>query len=87
MPQKTFYYTNEDITVKWEPEICKHSAICFKGLGEVFNPNRKPWIDMSKTDTEKIMHQIKQCPSRALSYTVNKKEMIRRPLPEVKKHV
>lgn len=86
MPQKTFYYTNGDITVKWEPEICKHSTICFKGLGEVFNPNRKPWIDMSKADTEKIMHQIQQCPSGALSYTINKKEMITRPLPEVKEH-
>lgn len=87
MSQKDFYYTNGDITIRWQPEICKHSTICFKGLGEVFNPKRRPWIDMSKADTEKIMNQIKQCPSGALSFTLNKKSQANLPLPEIKENV
>lgn len=87
MPQKTFHYTNGEITIEWKPEVCIHSTICFKGLGEVFDPRRRPWIDMSKAETEKIMAQVKQCPSGALSYTINEKPPVSGPLPEVKDHV
>lgn len=71
MPIKTHRYTNGEITVLWQPDICIHSAICFKGLAEVFDPRRKPWIDMSKADTERIIAQVKNCPSGAISI-VNK---------------
>ncbi len=54
---------------------------CFKGLGEVFNPQRRPWIDMTHADTEKIKQQIKQCPSGALSYIVNEKQIVATPQP------
>ncbi len=67
MPIKTHRYTNGEITVVWQPEICTHSAICFKGLAEVFDPRRKPWIDMSQADTERIIAQVKKCPSGAIS--------------------
>ena len=53
--------------VVWKPDICIHSAICFKGLAGVFDPRRKPWIDMSKADTNQIIEQVKKCPGGALS--------------------
>lgn len=71
MPQRTFHYKKEDITITWRPDVCIHSTICFKGLGEVFDPRRRPWIDLSKADTERIIDQVKQCPSGALSYTID----------------
>jgi len=83
MPQKTFHYTNGDITIEWKPEICIHSTICFKGLGEVFDPRRRPWIEMGKMDSERIMDQVSQCPSGALSYTVNQKPPVTGALPQV----
>ena len=67
MSIKTHRYTNGEITVLWQPDICIHSAICFKGLAEVFDPRRKPWIDMSQADTERIIAQVKNCPSGAIS--------------------
>jgi uncharacterized Fe-S cluster protein YjdI len=67
MPQKTHHYSNGEITVVWKPGICIHSAICFKGLAGVFDPRRKPWIDMSKAETAQIIEQVKKCPSGALS--------------------
>jgi len=67
MPIKTHKYTNGEITILWQPELCKHSGICFRGLAEVFDPRRKPWIDMSRAETDRIIDQVKKCPSGALS--------------------
>ena len=67
-------YSNKDITVVWKPELCIHSGICARGLGKVFDPKRKPWIDMSQAETQQIMGQVKKCPSGALSYFVNNKD-------------
>jgi uncharacterized Fe-S cluster protein YjdI len=71
MPLKTLHYKNEDITIVWKPETCIHATLCWKGLQEVFDPKRRPWIDANAADTEKIMAQIKKCPSGALSFEVN----------------
>jgi uncharacterized Fe-S cluster protein YjdI len=68
MPQKTFHYSNGEITVVWKPEICIHSAICFHGLPSVFDPRRRPWVEISGSDSAHIVEQIKKCPSGALSY-------------------
>jgi len=70
--QKTFKYTNRDITVIWKPDLCKHSGICAKGLPGVFKPRAKPWIDMSGAETNPIIEQVKKCPSGALSFVINK---------------
>lgn len=67
MSRQTHYYTNGEITVAWKPGLCIHSGICFKGLAEVFDPRRRPWIIMSHAETERIIAQVKQCPSAALT--------------------
>lgn len=71
MPQTTHKYSNGKITVVWKPNVCIHSAICFNGLTAVFDPRRRPWIDMSQADTERIIEQVKKCPSGALNYLIN----------------
>jgi uncharacterized Fe-S cluster protein YjdI len=64
-------YSNNDITVVWKPGICIHSCSCWKGLPEVFQPQNRPWIEMENSSTEKIIEQVRQCPSGALSYFMN----------------
>jgi uncharacterized Fe-S cluster protein YjdI len=67
-------YTNGVITIVWKPSICIHSTICWKeatGLPKVFNPKVKPWINMEGTETEKMVEQVKKCPSGALSFYYN----------------
>ncbi len=67
MPITTHTYGNEEITVLWEPAKCIHSAICFKGLPQVFDPRRRPWIEIENATAEMIKNQVAQCPSGAIS--------------------
>ena len=71
MPVKTLHYTNGTLTIVWKPDICVHSTLCWKGLREVFNPNRKPWILAKAAPSDAIINQIRKCPSGALSYYLN----------------
>lgn len=64
-------YTNGEVTVNWEPDKCIHSTLCWKGLIEVFNPKKRPWVNMDGASTEEIINQVKQCPSGALSFDMN----------------
>ena len=60
-------YSNGDITVVWKPEICVHSGICARGLRAVFDPKRKPWIELQHADSATIAEQVAKCPSGAIS--------------------
>lgn len=64
-------YTNNEVTVVWKPKMCIHSTLCWKGLIEVFNPKERPWIKIDGAATEKIIEQVRKCPSGALSYYLN----------------
>jgi uncharacterized Fe-S cluster protein YjdI len=61
-------YSKDDITVVWKPEICIHAGECVKRLPEVYRPDEKPWIDVSKAEKAELIEQIKACPSGALSF-------------------
>ncbi len=67
-------YSNGEITIVWKPGTCIHSTICWKGvtgLSAVFNPAEKPWIKPEGASSEKIIEQVKKCPSGALSFYNN----------------
>ncbi|MEZ4804316.1 MAG: (4Fe-4S)-binding protein [Bacteroidia bacterium] len=77
MKDITKKYSNGEITIVWKPTLCIHSKNCWQGsngLIEVFNPSEKPWIKPEGASTERIMSQIKKCPSGALSYYMNESE-------------
>lgn len=74
--QKTFKYSNGEVTIEWKPDLCIHSGNCFRGLPEVFKPREKPWITPEGSVTEKIIEQVKKCPSGALSFFMNEEEKI-----------
>lgn len=71
MPKETLKYTNGEVTVVWKPNVCQHSTLCWKGLIEVFDPRQRPWIKMDGATTERIIEQVKKCPSGALGYFMN----------------
>ena len=74
MGKETLKYTNNEVTVVWKPKTCIHSTLCWKGLIEVFNPKLRPWIKMDGATTEKIIEQVRKCPSGVLSYYLNAEE-------------
>lgn len=67
-------YSNNDITVTWKPDMCEHSTKCWKGLLPVFDPRKKPWVNMQGASTDDIIKQVSQCPSGALSFVHNSGE-------------
>lgn len=69
--EKKIKYPNDEITVVWKPEFCQHSARCWSQLPEVFDYNKKNWINPNGATSEKINEQVKKCPSGALSFYYN----------------
>lgn len=64
-------YTNGEVTIVWQPRLCKHTGICARGLPAVFQPKDRPWIKMFATDTAALIAQVEKCPSGALSFYMN----------------
>ena len=62
------HYSNNDITVVWQPDLCRHSGICFRGLPLVFDPRRRPWLQLEHADSATIVSQVDRCPSGAPSW-------------------
>lgn len=61
-------YSNNEITVHWKPRECVHAGTCFRELRKVFDPSRRPWIDLSQGETAAIIDIVERCPTDALTY-------------------
>jgi uncharacterized Fe-S cluster protein YjdI len=64
-------YSNKEITVYWKPDACVHASYCYRELIEVFDPGRRPWVDMNGSTTERIIEVVNMCPTEALAWKWN----------------
>ena len=64
-------YKNKDITIHWDQSKCIHAGVCVRSLPNVYNPKKRPWVKIENASTEELKAQINNCPSGALSYTLN----------------
>lgn len=71
MPLSTIKYTKEELTIVWKPNQCAHSRICWSELKAVFDPSKRPWVNMEGASKEKIIEQVLKCPSGALHFIMN----------------
>lgn len=67
---KQDHYEGKAITINDNRGVCAHAARCTDGLKTVFKYGEEPWIDPDGADVEAIKKQVEQCPSGALSYTI-----------------
>ena len=72
--QQEKLYSNGEITVRWQPAICQHTGICFRGLSQVFDPRKRPWVNITGASSEAIIAQVGKCPSGAISIVKNEAE-------------
>ena len=47
---------------------CQGGMSKIGGNPDVFDPKRRPWVDLSKADAKEIGEIIDRCPSKALQY-------------------
>lgn len=59
-------YSNGEIKVLWNSDLCTKCEACWRGLPSVFNPEARPWVNIQGATSEEIVKQVEQCPSGAL---------------------
>ena len=62
-------YEAEGIIVHYDVKRCIHAAECVRRLPEVFDPDRRPWIDPTRADNDVLAEVVMHCPTGALHVT------------------
>lgn len=63
-------YRNDDLIIYWRPEFCAHVSYCVRGLPEVFNSHKRPWINIDGAPALDIIKVVDTCPTGALKYAL-----------------
>ncbi|MEO5787664.1 MAG: (4Fe-4S)-binding protein [Gelidibacter sp.] len=66
-------FSNSNITIIYEPSVCISAGRCARELSDVFRTSVIPWIDLDGAPSQKIIEQVKKCPSGALKFHLNHK--------------
>jgi len=69
MDERIYTYDGDDVTVTWDQKRCIHAKECVRGLPDVFDPDRRPWIDPDQADADAVTDVVRRCPTGALHLT------------------
>ena len=61
-------YETDEIIVFWKPDLCQHATEGVRGNNKVFDPSKRPWVDLTQAPAGEIAEIIDRCPSGALKY-------------------
>lgn len=73
MTKRLQTYDTDEIAVTFDPNICRHTGVCIRGLPMVFDVKRKHWIRPELATAEEVAEQVKRCPSGALQFELKRK--------------
>ena len=59
-------YIAPGATVYYDRGRCLHFAECVRGLPEVFDVKKRPWIQPENASAEQVAEVVRRCPSGAL---------------------
>jgi CDGSH-type Zn-finger protein/uncharacterized Fe-S cluster protein YjdI len=82
MAKRNHTYESNDLSVTYELKRCIHAAECVRGLPRVFNPKRKPWVELDHAEADDITTVVLRCPSGALHISESGGEPYSEPVPE-----
>ncbi|MEV5612566.1 (4Fe-4S)-binding protein [Streptomyces sp. NPDC052225] len=61
-------YPGHLVTVSFDGARCLHAAACVRGLPQVFDTERRPWIQPDAAPADEVAEVVRRCPSGALRY-------------------
>lgn len=61
-------YTAPAVTVFYDRARCRHYAECVRGLPQVFDTTRRPWIRPDAADARAVAEVVERCPTGALHH-------------------
>ncbi len=61
-------YKSGEVEVRFDTSRCIHSAECVRGLPEVFDTKRTPWIEPGRAEAERVKEAVLRCPTGALTF-------------------
>lgn len=68
MKEDIHQYSGEDIEVSYDVKRCIHARECVMGLPDVFDPDKRPWIDPDNAAADELADVITACPTGALHF-------------------
>lgn len=71
-------YTGEDISIFYNPRLCSHAAECVRRARHIFDPKKRPWVQLDQGSVEEVEAVVQACPSGALTISNDQNEPVHR---------
>lgn len=59
-------YESDEVVVTFDPGLCIHARECVHGLSDVFDVEKKPWVQPEHASADAIVDVVSRCPTGAL---------------------
>lgn len=66
MESKPHRYEGEQVTVTYDLARCIHAGECVRGLPQVFDPSKSPWVSPDAAGAAALLEVVSRCPTGAL---------------------
>lgn len=70
MPDSRKTYGGARVEVSFDSARCRHAAECVRGLPDVFDVDRRPWVLPDADDPQRVVEVVARCPTGALRTAV-----------------